>query len=133
MGADTVLHHPASLASHRKGRSNGSSPTGWDQAPAWMARIRAKARADTAAAAGKVKIQAQTIRVATPQRTAERRFVAPTPTMAPVMVWVVLTGIPANAVAKRVMAPAVSAQNPPTGLSLVMREPMVWTMRHPPK
>ena len=31
------------------------------------------------------------------------------------------------------MAPAVSAQNPPTGLSLVIFEPMVCTMRHPPK
>ncbi len=31
------------------------------------------------------------------------------------------------------MAPAVSAQKPPTGLSLVIFEPMVWTMRHPPK
>ena len=79
----------------------------------------------TAAEAGMVKIQAQTMRVATPQRTAERRWVLPTPTMAPVMVWVVLTGIPARAVPKRVMAPAVSAQNPPTGLSLVIFEPMV--------
>ena len=44
--------------------------------------------------AGMVSTQAQTIRVATPQRTAERRLVEPTPTIAPVMVWVVLTGIP---------------------------------------
>ena len=34
--------------------------------------------------------------------------------------------------AKRVMAPADSAQNPPTGLSFVMRCPMVLTMRQPP-
>ncbi len=57
----------------------------------------------------------------------------PTPTMAPVMVCVVLTGIPASAVPNRVMAPAVSAQNPPTGFSLVIFEPMVCTMRQPPE
>ena len=53
-----------------------------------------------------VTIQAHTMRPATPQRTAERRWTAPTPTMAPVMVWVVLTGMPARAVPNRVMAPA---------------------------
>src|SRR5579859_5065291 len=80
-----------------------------------------------------VNTQAQTIRLATPQRTAERRVVDPTPTMAPVMVCVVLTGMPREARKKRVAAPALSAQNPPTGLSLVILEPMVWTMRQPPK
>ena len=45
--------------------------------------------------------------------------------MAPVMVCVVLTGIPASAVENSVIAPAASAQNPPTGFSFVMREPMV--------
>src|SRR3954469_20844881 len=44
--------------------------------------------------AGIVTIHAHTIRPAIPQRTAERRFVAPTPTMEPVMVCVVLTGMP---------------------------------------
>ena len=42
-----------------------------------------------AAAAGIVSTQAQTIWRATPQRTADSRRVAPTPTMAPVMVCVV--------------------------------------------
>src|SRR5271169_5890815 len=96
----------------------------------WMSQ---KVTMATAAEAGMVSTQAQTIWVATPQRTAERRWVVPTPTMAPVMVWVVLTGIPARAVPKRVMAPAVSAQKPPTGLSLVIFEPMVCTMRQPPR
>src|SRR4029453_19393065 len=41
-----------------------------------------------------VRSQAQTMRPATPQRTADRRRVAPTPTIAPVMVWVVETGTP---------------------------------------
>src|SRR6516164_5678425 len=43
----------------------------------------------TIAAAGIVKIQAQTMLPATPQRTAEAPRTLPTPTMAPVMVWVV--------------------------------------------
>jgi hypothetical protein len=52
-----------------------------------------------------------------PQRTAERRRLAPTPTMAPVMVWVVDTGMPACEVKKRVAAAADSAATPPTGCS----------------
>ena len=45
-------------------------------------------------AAGIVSTQAQTIWPATPHRTADQRRVAPTPTIAPVMVWVVVTGMP---------------------------------------
>src|SRR6202140_4408187 len=85
------------------------------------------------AAAGILTSPAETIRVATPQRTADKRLTAPTPTVAPVMVWVVLTGIPARAVANKVIAPALSAQKPPTGFSLVIFCPIVWTMRQPPK
>ena len=73
------------------------------------------------------------MRRATPHRTADNRCAAPTPTIAPVIVCVVLTGIPASAVENSVIAPAVSAQNPPTGFNFVMRDPMVWTIRHPPK
>src|SRR5579859_6852316 len=87
----------------------------------------------TKAEAGIVNIHAHTILRATPHRTADSRCTAPTPTIAPVIVWVVLTGIPANAVPNRVRAPALSAQNPPNGLSLVIFDPMVCTMRHPPK
>ena len=47
------------------------------------------------AAAGIVRIPAQMIRPAMTQRTAGSRVVAATPTMAPGMVWVVLTGMPA--------------------------------------
>ena len=43
---------------------------------------------------GSVSNQDQTTLLATPQRTAERRRVAPTPMIAPVIVCVVLTGIP---------------------------------------
>src|SRR5450830_1873165 len=67
-----------------------------------------------------------------PQRTADILCDAPTPTMAPVMVCVVETGTPIAVAMNSVMAPPVSAQKPPTGLSLVIFWPMVLTMRHPP-
>ena len=46
------------------------------------------------AAAGSVMTQAMSRLPAMPQRTAETRLAAPTPTIAPVMVWVVETGTP---------------------------------------
>ena len=46
-------------------------------------------------APGMVTIQAHTTRDATPHRTADSRRVAPTPTIAPVIVCVVETGMPA--------------------------------------
>jgi hypothetical protein len=58
--------------------------------------------------------------------------VEPTPTMAPVMVCVVDTGMPSAVARNSVSAPPVSAQKPPTGLSLVIFWPMVFTMRQPP-
>ena len=79
-----------------------------------------------------VRTQAQTMLPATPQRTAESLFTDPTPTMAPVMVWVVDTGTPSQVARNKVMAPPVSAQKPPTGLSLVIFWPIVLTMRQPP-
>lgn len=62
--------------------------------------------------AGMVGIRAMTISRATCQRTADTLFAAPTAMMAPVMVWVVDTGMPSHAVKKRVMPPPVSAQKP---------------------
>src|SRR5262249_39779070 len=103
------------------------------QAPGTKKRIAQKVRAAMVAPAGIVITQAQTILRATPQRTAERRCVAPTPMMDPVIVCVVLTGMPQSAVMTSVSAAADSAQKPPTGLSLVIFEPMVCTMRQPPK
>ena len=69
--------------------------------------------------------QAQTIRPATFQRTAETRRDAPTPTMAPVMVWVVETGTPMWVARKMVIAPPVSAQKPCCGDRRVILDPMV--------
>src|SRR5450759_2758996 len=89
-----------------------------------MAEIRAET--------GIVKSHAQTIFPATPQRTAVSLVVAPTPTMAPVIVWVVLTGIPAIEAPIIEQAAAASALNPPMGRSLVILVPIVLTMRQPP-
>src|SRR5664279_87017 len=70
--------------------------------------------------------------LATFQRTAETRRAAPTPTMAPVMVWVVDTGTPSQVAINSVAAPPDSAQNPCIGVNFVIRKPMVRTMRQPP-
>ncbi len=64
---------------------------------------------------GIVNIHAQIIFPATPQRTAVRRLVAPTPTMAPVTVCVVLTGIPERDAPIMEIAAAISTQKPPKG------------------
>ena len=84
-------------------------------------------------APGIVSTQAHTTRPATPHRTAESRCVVPTPTIAPVMVCVVDTGIPAWAVKNNVDAAASSALIPPTGVSFVIFDPIVCTIRQPPK
>jgi len=77
--------------------------------------------AATNALAGMVSIHAHTMLAATPQRTALARCTEPTPTIAPVIVWVVETGMPNPVARNRTNAPPVSAQNPPTGFNLVMR------------
>ena len=48
------------------------------------------------------------------------------------MVCVVETGIPSSEAQMMVVAPEVSAANPPIGASLVIRTPMVFTIRQPP-
>ena len=85
-----------------------------------------------AAEQGIVKTQAHTIRLATPQRTALNLRNEPTPIMAPVIVWVVLTGMPNAVEINKVMAALNSAQKPSTGLILATFCPIVLTMRHPP-
>src|SRR5437868_4306652 len=69
---------------------------------------------------------------ATPQRTADTRFDAPTPMMLDEMTWVVETGAFSH-VAKRItIAAEVSAANPLIGRSLMIRCPIVFMTRHPP-
>src|SRR5438067_9653539 len=69
---------------------------------------------------------------ATPHRTADTRFDAPTPMMLDEMTCVVLTGA-CRAVANRIVpAAAVSAANPLIGRSLMILCPIVFMIRHPP-
>ncbi len=82
---------------------------------------------------GIVRIQAQTIRPATPQRIAES-LVDRADADDRAGDRVRGRDRDAEAVAaKSVIAPPVSAQKPPTGLSLVIRMPIVRTMRQPPE
>ncbi|MNY68787.1 hypothetical protein D3C86_2066100 [compost metagenome] len=52
--------------------------------------------------------------------------------MAPVIVWVVETGMPSHVAPNSVSAPPVSAQKPCIGFSRVIFDPIVWTIRQPP-
>src|ERR1051326_1444800 len=66
---------------------------------------------------------------ATAHFTADNLRVPPTPTIEPVSVCVVETGVPVSVTYASVSAAALSAQNPPTGFSFVIRVPIVRTMR----
>ena len=81
---------------------------------------------------GIVSTQAHNKFTVTPQRTALNLFVAPTPIIAPVMVCVVLTGIPICSVINKVKAPEVSAATPSKGVTLVILVPIVFTIFQPP-
>jgi len=78
--------------------------------------------------AGIVSTHAQTIRPATFQRTDLNRRSEPTPTMAPVIVMSVETGMPKWAALKSVIAPAASAAKPPIGCRRVISIP--WCERY---
>ena len=88
--------------------------------PQWKSVTIPYEIAPTSAESGIVNIHAMMMLPANPHLTAESLVVAPTPMIAPVMVCVVLTGIPKLAVMSSVIAPAVSAQNPPYGVSFVI-------------
>jgi hypothetical protein len=60
-------------------------------------------------------------------------LVVPTPRIDPVIACVVEIGIPNCVEMIIVVAAAVSAQKPPTGCSRVIPDPIVLTIRHPPK
>ena len=79
-----------------------------------------------------VIIHAHIILMVSPQRTADKRLVKPTPIIEPVMVCVVETGMPKYCVKNKVKAPAVSALTPSSGVILVIFEPIVLTIFHPP-
>ena len=72
--------------------------------------------AATAIEIGMVIIHAHSNLRVTPHRTADTLLRIPVPMMDPVIVCVVLTGIPICAVENKVIAPAVSAANPSKGV-----------------
>src|SRR3954447_9308097 len=70
---------------------------------------------------------------ATPQRTAESRFAAPAPMIAPDMTCVVDSGKPTCEADRMTAAPAPWAAKPWAGSILMIFEPIVLTIRQPPK
>src|SRR5690606_12964969 len=86
----------------------------------------------TKALIGIVNIQAHNRLMVTPHLTADKRLVAPTPMIEPVIVCVVLTGILSISVTNSVIAPAVSAATPSNGVTLVIRLPIVLMIFQPP-
>ena len=82
---------------------------------------------------GMVNIQAHKRLIVTPHLTAVSLRGNPVPIIAPVMVCVVLTGIPKASVAKRSVAPAESAAIASKEVSLVILVPMVFTIFQPPE
>ena len=81
---------------------------------------------------GIVSIHAHNRLTVTPHLTADNLFVAPTPIIDPVMVCVVLTGTLKCSVINNVIAPAVSAATPSSGVTFVIRVPIVFTIFQPP-
>src|SRR3954454_20759531 len=69
---------------------------------------------------------------ATPQRTAETRFDAPTPMMLAEMTCVVLTGACRWLAVRMTAAAALSAANPLIGRSRMILWPIVFMIRQPP-
>jgi len=82
--------------------------------------------------AGKVKSQVNTIFLAIPHRTAERRLVAPTPIIEVLTQCVVLTGIPKCEATSITVAADALAANPLTGRKVVIFNPNVSITRFPP-
>ena len=72
--------------------------------------------------------------LATPQRTADRRLVAPTPMIVEVMVCVVDMGAPkVRPATYRIDAAEASAANPWGGSRWMILRPSVRMIRHPPE
>ena len=85
------------------------------------------------ALAGMVSTHATARLMEMSQRTRLTLWAAPEPAMGPAMVCVVDTGIPPRVASHRLIAPPIEAHEPLTELSLVMRVPIVLTMRQPPR
>ena len=79
-----------------------------------------------------VSTQAQAIRAVIPHRTAETRWLEPTPMIAPLITCVVETGSPRCEAARMVTAALVSAANPWIGFRSMIFVPIVLMIRTPP-
>ena len=90
------------------------------------------AAAPTTAAAGRVKLQASTIRPAMPQCTDASRRPAPAPKIEPVHTCVVDSGSPRWVEVRITAALVVSAAKPWTGWMSLTRLPSVRMIRQPP-
>jgi len=93
-----------------------------------MMYIKAAIKAVT----GMVRSQAIRIWDITPQRTLLRRSADPTPKMAELTTWVVLTGPPSRAAPRITPAALICVLKPCTGLILKNFAPRVLIKRHPP-
>ena len=82
--------------------------------------------------AGIVSSQAHKMLFAVPQLIDFTPFVKPTPMIEPTMLWEVLTGMPNNEQPMTVVAPAVSAQNPLSGVIFTIPLPVVLMTFLPP-
>ena len=91
-----------------------------------------EAAAPTTAAAGRVKLQASTIRPAIPQCTDASRRPAPAPKIEPVHTCVVDSGSPRWVEVRITAALVVSAVKPWTGWMSLTRLPRVRMIRQPP-
>ena len=81
---------------------------------------------------GIVKTHAHSRLIVTPHLTADTLLVKPTPIIDPAIVCVVLTGILKWVVINNVIAPAVSAATPSSGVTLVILVPIVLKIFQPP-
>ena len=103
------------------------------RSPRQRTRLRIPRRSSaTVPEAGMVRTQAMRMFPATPQRTAEKRSLEPTPMIADEITWVVETGIPKCDAPKMIVAAVVSAANPWTGSSFTTLWPIVLMIRQPP-
>src|SRR3954469_10535013 len=85
-----------------------------------------------AALSGSVSTHAIRMLIATPQRTALMRLLAPAPMIAELMLWVVDTGMPRWLAERMTAVPLVWAAKPCNGEMRMIFEPMVLMMRLPP-
>src|SRR5688572_18335649 len=79
-----------------------------------------------------VRVQGQSRLMGTPQRRGDNLVVPPTPIIGPGRVGGVLTGLPRGSGRYNVAAPAMPADTPSSGVTFVMRVPIVFAIFQTP-